>query len=268
MVRRTLPADPAHTLSVEGGQPLATCMQDKKDTGASAPRTGSTPATIKAAAVQHAANVNATAEPSVAPPDFQPGTFHRPASAPLSPAKSASQAANSAAADRLNRGPHASPSDSSGQRPRSHAQSRDKLPLNAGHNAYQQAANEHANGSVPLASSSSHVSSAGLQDHGPSAAPHTEQHGHQQAEADDDNDSLEEGEIEEGEVLPDGSVAGPTSNAHSNIDVHDASANGHVQDTNHESAVTTSVKDRKRSASPDPATANGYHTSYKRVMQT
>lgn len=261
-----VPADAAHTLSMEGAQPLAACMQDKKDTGAAAPRTGSTPAATKAAAAKRAENVNVTAGPSVAPPDPQPSTFHRPASALLSPPKPASQAANSAVTDSFNRGPHASPSHSPGHRARSQAQPRDSLPLNAGHNAYQQAANEHANGSVPLASNSSHVSPAGLQDNGASAASHIEQNGHEKVEADDDNDSLEEGEIEEGEVLPDGSVADTGSNALSNGGVHDANANGHVHGTDHESAVNTLVKNRKRSASPDSACANG-HASKKRSMQ-
>ena len=111
-------------------------------------------------------------------------------------------------------------------------------------------------------------SSPQMQSNAHPAVAHQQQEGHQQADADDDDDSLEDGEIEEGEVLPDGTVAGATSSAPGNDVMHDASVTGHA-DSDGILVVTKSMptaSSHKRPASPDHADAEGLHEFKKRTM--
>lgn len=100
-----------------------------------------------------------------------------------------------------------------------------------------------------------------LQSNAHPAVGEQQQDRHQQADADDDNDSLEEGEIEEGEVLPDGSIAGATGNDA----VHDANVNGHIDagGTSVAAEVLPLARNHKRVASPDLADADGLHAAKK-----
>ena len=238
-VRQSLSADAVH--SSDAAQPLAAGMQDKRNTGASEPRTGSAEATAAADTTQGVASASATAGPSVVPPDLQPVSAlpardHRTASAPLSgsslPASSAAQA-HAAASGHHNNVHHASPSPLPGQLPNGQARR-----ANLGHtlvqpanHSVQQAGHQHLNGSAPLSNVSSQtdptvskLNQTGIPGNGAGVAPAIEQHGHAASHADDDNDSLEDGEIEEGEMLPDGTIAGPPDDAQTSELMHDASS--------------------------------------------
>lgn len=104
-----------------------------------------------------------------------------------------------------------------------------------------------------------------LQSNAHPAVGEQQQDRHQQADADDDNDSLEEGEIEEGEVLPDGSIAGATSSE----TVHDANVNGYIDagGTSVAAEVLPVARNLKRVASPNFADADGLHAAKKRAIQ-
>ena len=278
-VREALPADAAAgaMASPAGAQPLAACMQDKKDSGAAAPRTGTTPSM---ASSQIAAPSNASAGPSVVPPDFQPralpGRDHRPASAPPTASGSASQVSSWIPAGSSNRGSKASPFKTSHELPNGqvqHVQPPGTLPRGAAQNA----SNGQVHGDSSLPNGSGQLSnmpaalshSPQLQSNAHPAVGEQQQDDHQLADADDDNDSLEEGEIEEGEVLPDGTVAGATSSAPGTDVVHDASVNGHAV-VDGTSVVTKSMpmaSKHKRPASPDLAVGrDGLHASKKQAV--
>ncbi|DBA94318.1 TPA: hypothetical protein ACH3X1_001927 [Trebouxia sp. C0004] len=77
---------------------------------------------------------------------------------------------------------------------------------------------------------------------------HEHQNGHQSATADNDVDSLEDGEIEDGEVLPDGTIAGAA------VDMH---ANGALAHTNGDSYGAEQTNGHGTSVSPCLASATG-----------
>lgn len=280
-VRQALPADAATGVMASGAgtQPLAACMQDKKDTGATAPRTGTTDRSPSMASSQPAAPSNALAGPSIVPPDLQPtralpGRNHRPASAPPTASGSPSLVGKWTPAVSSNRGSKASPSRTPHQLSNGQAH-HVQPPGTLARGAVQHASAGHVNGNSSLANGSSQLSNMpATLGHSPHLQINTlpavgeQQHEGQQADADDDNDSLEDGEIEEGEVLPDGTVAGATSNAPGHDVVHDASNSGHA-DGDGISVVTKSMpsaSSHKRPASSDLADGNGLHVSKMRTM--
>ena len=91
-------------------------------------------------------------------------------------------------------------------------------------NRYQGSMNQQVNGSLHSSLLGSHHSPAvsqytsPLQQHSGHEPVHAHQNGYQQTSIGDDAESLEDGEIEDGEVLPDGTVAGAS------IDVHTSSS--------------------------------------------
>ena len=110
---------------------------------------------------------------------------------------------------------------------------------------------------------------------------HAYQNGHQHATADDDDDakSLEDGEIEDGEVLPDGTIMGARDDMQSGGALPHAYNNGDghsAQPLQHASGSAASAgksqdaaKKRKRSVSPDlegAAHANGYDSHKRRTL--
>ena len=276
-MRQALPADAAKGVmaSPAGPQPLAACMQDKKDSGAAALRTGTTDTSAATTSCQRAALSSALTGPSVVPPDLQsgrplPGRVQRPASAPPTASGSPSQSGHWSPAVTSNRGAKASPSNVPHQLPSGQAR-RTEHPGVQAQAAAQNGSRDQVNGIVCLPNQLSEVSAAvghspQLQSNAHPAVGEQQQDRHQQADADDDNDSLEDGEIEEGEVLPDGSVAGATSND----TVHDANVNGHIDagGTSVTAEVLPVASNRKRVASPNLANADGLHAAKKRAIQT
>lgn len=292
-------------------------LEAPRDTGASAPRTG----TSQSATHQHPviADPPALTDPTPAGPGLAtagtvsgaPPHIDQPSSAypvrPVSRGRTASPAAAVLAADSSNRGAHASPSGrpahlQNGQSPANsplqqkvpsskggpsrlhppasqsngHAQARQAQPMPppSAHRQQPQSkgsmAADNGNGlhqgtldghSRPATSNQSSQLQQG------SESAHAYQSGHQLPNADDDTDSLEEGEIEGGEVLPDGSIAGESSDAHTNGalphthtngDVHDAHANGSLDGSHDAGAYAQPADVSNRTAS---AAGNG-------VMQT
>ena len=278
-VRQALPADAATGVmaSAAGAQPLAACMQDKKHTGADAPRTGTIDRSPSMGSSQPAASSNALFGPSVVPPDLQstrPGRDHRPASAPPTASGSASQVSSWTPAGSGNRGSNASPSKNLHQLPKGQAQ-HIQPPATLVRGAAQDASDSQVNYD-PFLNGSSQLSnmpaalghSPHLQSNAHPAVAHQQQDGRQQADTNDDNDSLEEGEIEEGEVLPDGTVAEATSSAPSNEVVHNGSVNGCADDDG-TTVVTKSMpvaSNHKRPASSDLADDTELPASKKRTM--
>lgn len=274
-VRQALPVDAAKGImaSPAGPQPLAACMQDRKYSGAAAPRTGTTDTSLATTSSQRAALSSALAGPSVAPPDLQPSgplpdRVQRPASAPPT-AGSPSQAGRWTPGS-SNRGSQASPFNYPPHLPSGQARHTEH-PGAQSQAAAQNGSQHQVNGNVCLPNQLSDVSavvgcSPHLQSNAHPAVVEQQQDRHQQADADDDNDSLEEGEIEEGEVLPDGSIAGATSN-HA---VHDANVNGHIDagGTSVAAEVPAVASSRKRTASPNLADAEGLHAAKKQALQT
>ena len=281
-VRQALSADAATGVmaSAARSQPLAACMQDKKDTGADAPRTGTTDRSPSMASSQPAAPSSALAGPSVVPPDLQPtrtlpGRDHRPASAPPTASGSASQVGNWTSAGSSNRGSKASPSKTSHQLSSGQAQ-HVQPPCTLARGAPQHASHGQVNRDLSFSNGSSQLSNmpaasghiVHLQSIADPAVGEQQQDNHQRADANDDNDSLEEGEIEEGEVLPDGTIAETTSSAPGNDVVHEASVNGHADGggTSVGNKSMPMASNHKRPASSDLADGIELHASKKRTL--
>lgn len=273
-VRQAQPADPAIGVmpSSAGIKPLAACMEDKRYTGASSPRTGTTDSAPNRHAVTPS---SAIPGPSVAPPDVQlsnaaPPRHHRPASAPPAASTSASQAVHWAGPSGSNSNAHASPSQRAQRAP--NGQLQHLQPRANGHGELSITPNGHVNDRLSLPNGNSPPSDrpAGL-GHNPheqgNAAPAVvqQQNGHQQADVNGDDDGLEEGEIEEGEVLPDGTVAGATSSAAVNGSMHDGDHNN-LTDGSRASMLTNGI--RKRSAAPESPDASSLHAAKRRAVQS
>lgn len=280
-VREAQPVDPALGVlgSSAGIKPLTTCMQDKHYTGASAPRTGTTDNAPASASSQHTATPSiALPLPSIAPADAHAGAHRgspsrhlRPASAPPTASTTAS-GGTPVGPGGNNRGAHASPPQSSQQLSNGHAKHLHPrgVPTRADANGeLLTVPNGQANGKLALPNGNSQLSGKpaawGDRPHEQSnAAPAVDaqqQNGHQQADLNSDNDSLEDGEIEEGEVLPDGTVAGGTSSAPVNGVVHVADHYG-LTDDSRTSVVTKGS--HKRSA-PDSPDASSLHATKRRA---
>lgn len=277
-VREAQPADPAAGVlgSSAGIKPLTACMQDKHYTGASAPRTGITDNTPVRAFSQHTATPStALPLPSVAPANPHAGAHRgsparhlRPASAPPTASTTASPSGTWAGAGGNNRGAYASPSQSSQQLPNGHAQHLHPrgVPTKADANVeLPTMPHGQANGKLALLNGNSQLTeksaASGDRPHEQSnAAPavaHQQQNGHQQADVNSDNDSLEDGEIEEGEVLPDGTVAGGTSSAPFSVVVHDVDHNGFTDD----SGTSVITKGSHKRSAPDSPDASSLHAA-------
>ena len=277
-------------------------LEAARDTGASAPRTGTgdVPAATTATAQQPAATAQqpaATAQQAAATANGSaglvmatagtgsgaPAHIDQPSSAyPVRalPARNATSrprsgspaAAVSASAENI-KGAAASPSPS--ERPglvtnhlgASDCSAQQPLPHKGGPSSTHSAAPQTTGHSAQLERHQQHEAEPA----------HNQQNGHQSATADDDADSLEDGEIEDGEVLPDGTIAGAADDVHGNDAWPHTNGNSHgTQQTNGHIASASicivpgiddgtghhAVNKRKRSPDYDVSErANGYDTS-------
>ncbi len=264
-------------------------LEAARDTGASAPRTGTgdVPAATTATAQPPAATANGSAGPvtatagtaSGAPAHVDQPSFaypvralpardatSRPRSGSPAAAVLASAEGNSWAAapppDRPGRAKsHHGDSERSAQQPLLHKGGPSSIhpaaPQTIGHSAHPESHQQHE------------------------AEPaHEHQNGHQSATADDDDDdadSLEDGEIEDGEVLPDGIIAGAADDMHDSDALSHANGNslGDEQTNGHGASASNcivpgtvdgkaphAVNKRKRSPEYDGSEhANGYDTN-------
>ncbi len=263
-------------------------LEAARDTGASAPRTGTgdVSAATTATAQLPAATANGSAGPVTATAGTASGApahIDQPSSAypvralhardtALRP-RSGSPAAAILASAESNSEAAASPSDRPG----------------LGHGASERSAQQH----LPHKGGPSSIHPAGPQTIGHSAHPeshqqheaepaHEHQNGHQSATADDDVESLEDGEIEDGEVLPDGTIAGAADDMRGNDALSHANGNSHgdQQMNGHGASASNcivpgtvdgkghhAVNKRKRSPDYDGSEhANGHDTSKARAL--
>ncbi len=266
-------------------------LEAARDTGASAPRTGTgdVPAATTATAQPPAATANGSAGPVMATAGTASGApahIDQPSSAyPVRalPARDATLRPRSGspadavlASDRSNSGAAATPFHKPGLF-KNHLGASERpapqpLPHEGGPSSIYPAAPQ-------TTGHSSHPESH--QQHEAEPA-HEYQNGHQSVTADDDVDSLEDGEIEDGEVLPDGTVAGAADGMHANGVLAHANGDSHgAQQLNEHGASASyctvsgtgdakghhAVNKRKRSPDHDGAEhANGYDTSNARAL--
>ena len=267
-----------------------------RDTGASAPRTGAGDASATAATAQlpaatatgSAGSAQATAGTASGAPAHidQPSSAYPVRTVPAGRATpdalsgSAAAAAHASADSNSNRGPHASSSGRPGAQQSGFGASSVK-PL-------QQSVPNGKGGLSQLQPAPSQTSSHSnhtegqLQHQQHSVEPaHAYQNGHQHATAaadDDDANSLEDGEIEDGEVLPDDTIIEAPDVMQSGSALSHAYTNGdgHTVPLEHGSGFAAgtgksqdAAKKRKRSTSPDldgAAHANGYDTHKRRTL--
>ncbi len=266
-------------------------LEAARDTGASAPRTGTgdVPAATTATAQLPAATANGSVGPVTATAGTASGApahIDQPSSAyPVRalPARDATSrprsgspaAAVSASAESIN-GAAASPSDRPGlvknHLGASERSAQQPLPHKGGPSSTHPAAPQTTGHSAHLESHQQHEAEPA----------HEHQNGHQSATADDDVESLEDGEIEDGEVLPDGTIAGAADDMHGNDALSHANGNSHgAQQPNGHGASASNcivpgtddgkghhaVNKRKRSPDYDGSEhANGYDTSKARAL--
>ncbi len=262
-------------------------LEAARDTGASAPRTGTgdVPAATAATAQPPAATANGSAGPVMATAGTAsgaPAQIDQPTSAypvralPAGNATLRAQSGSPAAAVLAfaegNNWAAAPPSDRPGLA---------KSHLTASERSAQQP--------LPLKGRASSIPPGAPQTIGHSAHPesqqqheaepaHEQQTGHQSATADDyDAESLEDGEIEDGEVLPDGTIAGAADDMHDSDALSHANGNslGDQQMNGHGASASNcivpgsvngkahhAVSKRKRTPEYDGSEhANGYDTS-------
>ena len=263
-------------------------LEAARDTGASAPRTGTgdVPATTATAATAQlpAATADGSAGPvmvtagtaSGAPAHIdQPSSAYPvralPARDATSRPRSGSPAAAVSASAESNNEAAASPSDGPGL-VENH--------LNASERSVQKPLPDKGGSSrIHPAAPQATCRSAHLEGHQQRQAEpaHEHQNGHQMVTADDDADSLEDGEIEDGEVLPDGIIAGAADDKYGNDAWPHINGHGHgAQQTNghgasasncsvtgtHDGKGHCAVNKRKRSPDYDGSQhANGCDTS-------
>ncbi len=260
-------------------------LEAARDTGASAPRTGTGDATA-ATAQPPAATASGSAGPVTATAGTASGApahIDQPFSAypvralpardaPLRP-RSGSPAAAVLASAEGNNWAAAPPSDRPGLA-KSHIGASERsaqqpLRHNGGPFSTRPAAPQATGGSAHPESHQQHEAEPA----------HEHQNGHQSATADDDDDadSLEDGEIEDGEVLPDGTIAGAADDMHDSDALSHANGNslGDQQMNGHGASALNcivpgtadgkahhAVNKRKRSPDYDGSEhANGYDTS-------
>ena len=269
-------------------------LEAARDTGASAPRTGAgdvpaaTPATAQppaATASGSAGPVTATAGTASGAPVYvdQPSLAYPVRALPARDATSRPRSGSPAAALLASAGSNnwaaAPPSDRPG--------------LAKSHLGASERSTQH---SLPHNGGPSSVHPAAPQTTGHSAHPechqqheaepaHEHQNGHQSATADDDDDdadSLEDGEIEDGEVLPDGIIAGAADDMHDSdalshangnslgdqqMNGHGASASNCIVPGTVDGKVHHAVNKRKRSPDHDGSEhANGHDTSQAHAL--
>ena len=263
-------------------------LETARDTGASAPRTGTgdVPAATTATAQLPAATANGSAglvTATAGTASGAPAHIDQPSSAypvrallardaTLRPRPGSPAAAVLASAED-NNWAAAPPSDRPGLA-KSHLGASERaaqqpLPHKGGSSSIHPAAPQTTGHSAHLESHQQHEAEPA----------HEHQNGHQSATADDDDDadSLEDGEIEDGEVLPDGTIAGAADDMHDSDALSHANGNslGDQQMNGHGAAASNcvvpgtvdgkaphAVNKRKRSPDYDGSEhANGYDTS-------
>ena len=296
------PANPSHEMTdtdfpldsnVRSQGQSSGLLEVARDTGASAPRTG----------ISDGSATGATAHPPTATPTGSAGAgeatagtasgapahIDQPSSAypvrvvrrggeTLDPGSGSGADAALASAG-SNRGPHASSSGQPG-----HLQNglgaTSSSPLQQPVHNSKGGLSRHQLAPSETTSQSNHTEGQPQHQQHSVEPAHAYQNGDQHATADDDDaNSLEDGEIEDGEVLPDGTVMGVPDDMQSGGALPYAYTNGDghsAQPLQHASGSAASAgksqdtaKKRKRSMSPDlegAAHANGYDSHKRRTL--